>query len=195
MNARDFLVSSPIPWFAEHADEVINAIVTESGITPDMFRRNQIYDATVRRRVPTAAQRLIRWSYSGPEEVFVSGFMPRIIPYQHDGDGAFPPAACNLRSYVAENSPSIFVGTTQPYRANTRRIGCWEPRVTPDNQRRYRYEIFAYGGIVVNRVLHHHGHQNQHEIAFPGGIRPEMVRHSREYQGTGDSPSLPKPPL
>ena len=180
--AQDLLVSSPIQWFVDHADEVIDAIANESGITHNMFRLDSVQDATLHRRIPNAAQRLIRWSDRGPEEVFVCGFMPRIDPRQHND--SLPPTACDLRRYVHHNKPSIFVGTTQPYRTTDGGLTSWRRRVTRRNFRRYEYDIFAYGGVAVNRVLGHHRHQRQHEIAFPGGIRPEMIRYSREYEGT-----------
>lgn len=48
----------------------------------------------------------------------------------------------------------------------------------------FEYEIFAYGGIDVNFVLgQDHQFANQHEIAFPGGIRREFIRSAREYSG------------
>ncbi|KAK0438169.1 uncharacterized protein EV420DRAFT_1651551 [Desarmillaria tabescens] len=74
----------------------------------------------------------------------------------------------------------------------------FQPWVSPSNgnfpdeaftsvttRHRFEYEIFAYGGIDVNHVLGD-GHQyaNQHEIAFPGGIRREFIRTAREYSGT-----------
>lgn len=116
MYAQDLLVSSPIPWFVSHANEVIDIIASESEITHDMFRRDEVQDPTLGQRVPTAAQRLIRWSDRPPEEVFVSGFRPITIPYEHNGNGPFPAGACNLGRYVRENTPSIFVGAAQPYR-------------------------------------------------------------------------------
>ena len=45
----------------------------------------------------------------------------------------------------------------------------------------FEYEVFAYGGIDVNRALGSHAHEDQYEVAFPGGIRTEMIRSAREY--------------
>lgn len=58
----------------------------------------------------------------------------------------------------------------------------WQPR----GFNQFEYEIFAFGGIDVNYVLgSNHRYANQHEIAFPGGIRREFIRSAREYDADG----------
>jgi len=115
----DYLASSPIAWFIDHANEVVDSIATESEITSDMFRRDQVDDATLHDKVPTAVQRLIRWTDECPDDVFHFGFKPKIFPRQDDDSFQLPPEACNLKQYVAANTPSIFVSTSQPYRTAT----------------------------------------------------------------------------
>ena len=56
------------------------------------------------------------------------------------------------------------MGTTQPYRTANGGLTSWWQRVTRRNSHRYEYDIFAYGGVVVDRVLGHHRHQRQREI-------------------------------
>ena len=181
MNTGHLFASSVVRWFANQPDDIIDAIANVSDIPHDqIFRMSEVYDPTLRDTVPTAAQRLIRWSVVEPEEVFKEGFPPAVFP----GDDTFPYDAFDLRVYVEHNSESIFVSTTRPYRKANIELALWEPRITPANQRRFRYDIFAYGGIDVNDVLGPHTHWNQHEIAFPGEIRPEMVRLAREYDDT-----------
>ena len=48
----------------------------------------------------------------------------------------------------------------------------------------FEYDIFAYGGIDVNRALGvAHEYHNQREIAFAGGILPEIICSAHEYAG------------
>jgi len=107
-------------------------------------------------------------------------FRPAVTP----GINAFPQGAFNLREYTEHDTDSIFIGTTRPYINATNTLTAWHQRVPACTQRHFLYNIFAYGGIDVNHVLGHHNHENQHEVAFPGGIRPEMVRLAWEYNGT-----------
>ena len=58
MSARDLFVSSPIPWFANHADEVIDAIANESRISRDMFRRDDIVEPSNSREYRTISGRI-----------------------------------------------------------------------------------------------------------------------------------------
>ncbi|KAK0455355.1 Hemopexin-like domain-containing protein [Desarmillaria tabescens] len=184
--SRDLFVPSVIPWFRDRADEVMDhihrlAIPNDTNAPSDMFRPAQVQNATTQRNVPTAAERLIRWDTLHPNDAFWNGFQPWVSP----SNGNFPDEAFNLRQYVVTNVRSIFVGTARYYRNNRNALVRWQPRVTTATRHRFEYEIFAYGGIDVNHVLGD-GHQyaNQHEIAFPGGIRREFIRTAREYSGT-----------
>lgn len=178
--SADDLCSSLVPWFRNRPDDVLNEIARQSNIErADMRRPNIVQDATLRRPVRQAAQRLIRWSTALPEEVFQIGFQPRVFP---DTD-EFPGGAFNLRSYVGQNIDSIFVSTTQPYINDAGDTYSWRRRAGGNIWHRYEYEIYAYGGIDVNRALGDHLNSRQHEIAFAGGILPAMIRSAREYTG------------
>ncbi|KAJ7682093.1 hypothetical protein DFH06DRAFT_1160205 [Mycena polygramma] len=181
MSAGD-LCSSLVGWFNNRPDDVLNEIALQSNLRlPGMRRMDPVEDATLRRNVRMAAQRILRWDTTGPEEIFQTGFQPRVFPNTNE----FPAQAFNLRTYVADNHPSIFVSTTQPYRDDAGRLTRWERRLTSQTYHRFEYEIFAYGGIDVNRALGvAQNYYNQREIAFAGGIIPEMIRSAREYTGT-----------
>ncbi|KAG8699995.1 hypothetical protein FRC08_004989 [Ceratobasidium sp. 394] len=132
--------------------------------------------------VPAAAERLIRWDRRHPDVVFTEGFLPHVAPADH---GSITPGyAWDLGAYVDSNVDSVFVGTARYYRnAETNRPTRWVPR---NHANMFEYEVFANGGIDVNLSLGT-GNRffNQHEIAFPGGIRPEFIRTARQYDGTG----------
>ena len=137
----------------------------------------QVDDAVTRSIVPVPFQRLVRWSVIRPESAFLNGFPPKIIPELN----TFPPEAFNLRAYVGNNRPSIFVGTTRPRRHPTNgTLSLWQRRAKDPEVHLFEYHIYAYGGIDVNLVLGQHQHARQHEVVFPGGIRPEMIRCARE---------------
>ncbi|KAF4627639.1 hypothetical protein G7Y89_g10512 [Cudoniella acicularis] len=138
-------------------------------------------DPDDQREVPAAAQRLIRWARQHPNQIFRAGFEPR-----NDG-GEF-----NLAAYVGGAVDSLFVSTTRCFMED----GClmrWRPDTTHRardaqyrSERRYEYEIYAHGGIDVNRSLgENHQFHEQNEIAFPGGIRRELIRSVLEYDENG----------
>jgi len=51
------------------------------------------------------------------------------------------------------------------------------------------YDIFAYGLIVVNRVLGRHNHENQHEIAFPGESGARVSIGALDWFRLGKTPT------
>jgi len=181
MNSGDLFGPSVVRWFANQPDDVIDAIADVSDIPrDDMFRSAEVYDETCRCVIPTAAQRLFRWTTEKPKRVFRQGFRPPVTPKENK----FPPSAFDLRGYVGNGTASIFIGTTRPYRNPDNTLGGWKPRVLKGNKDRFKYEVFAYGGINVDRVLGTHDYENQREIAFPGGIAPRMIRSARQYKGS-----------
>ena len=46
------------------------------------------------------------------------------------------------------------------------------------------YDVYAKGGIDVNRVIPNNQFRVEHEIAFPGGICSESIRLACELEGT-----------
>jgi len=179
MDARDWFSPSVVGWFADQPDNIMDAIADISEIPrDDMFRPAQVYDETIRDVIPTAAQRLFRWSTEKPRRIFRQGFRPRVIPENN----TFPRRAFNLREYVDSATASIFIGTTRPYRNTDNKLVRWGPPPSPANQDLFLYEILAYGGIDVNQVLGTHRYERQMEIAFPGGIHRTMIRSARQYR-------------
>lgn len=128
MSERNWLTPSIIAsgYFADRPDDVIDAIARDSGLSRDeMFRPSRVYDETLNGTVPVVAQRLIRWTTQKPEDVFLDGFPPQVVP-----DSTSPNDAFNLREYVAHGTGSIFVSTTRPYRDNKNRLRVWRRRST-----------------------------------------------------------------
>ena len=127
------------------------------------------------KRVPTAAVRLIRWDQHSPEVIFRVGFTPL-------SDGRV--GGCDLRSFVLSGDESIFVSATNCSRDM---IGGRVTRWKPDNcANLYEYEIFAYGGIDVDRsMVKLHPSVRKGDVVFPMGIRREFVRSALEYDKSG----------
>ncbi|KZS91588.1 hypothetical protein SISNIDRAFT_475006 [Sistotremastrum niveocremeum HHB9708] len=178
-----FFDTSTIDWFRDdnYSRQVIDTIAgAEQQIKPGrrIFRRDVLYDAITDDEADVSGERLLRWDRRGPDVIFRDGFEPRVKP----GPGEFPSPAFNLRQYVLTNNPSIFVSTARYYRNKDHtllRLGPFNP---PPSGSFYEYEIFGYGGIDVNAVLGKHVYENEHEIAFPGGVHPRFIRSVREYQ-------------
>lgn len=131
--------------------------------------------------VPAAAERLVRWDRRHPDVVFNDGFQPHVAPTDESGIVA---ANADLGAYVDSNIDSVFVGTARYYRnPDTNRPTRWVPRNIVNM---FEYEVFANGGIDVNLSLGTSNRFfNQHEVAFPGGIRPEFIRTARQYNEAG----------
>ena len=77
MNAGDWFVSSVIGWFADQPDGIMDATANKLGIPLDeMFRPDEVNDATLGATIPTAAQhgeRPLRWSTARPDVIFLYG--------------------------------------------------------------------------------------------------------------------------
>jgi len=89
----------------------MDAISDISRIPRDKFCPAEVYDKTIGDVIPTAAQRLLRWSTEKPRRIFTQGFRPRVIPKKN----MFPHRAFDLKEHVNNATASIFVGTTRPY--------------------------------------------------------------------------------
>ncbi|KAG8780961.1 hypothetical protein FRC12_022387 [Ceratobasidium sp. 428] len=131
--------------------------------------------------VPSAVERLVRWDRRHPDIIFNEGFRPHIIPSDESG---IVPENADLGVYVDHNTRSVFVSTARTYADSDTGLPIrWTPRA-PANT--FEYEVFAAGGIDINLSLGRaNQYWDQHEITFPGGIRPEFIRTAREYNGTG----------
>lgn len=178
MSNDALLLAATITWFRENPNIVIRRL-------DDILRQNSRYSRrTIEWRtdtvtdfrglpVPAAAERLLRWDVRHPDIIFDQGFIPTVVPYDHE----IQAESADLGQYVDNNVPSIFVSTTRFYRQDGRNTR-WTPRNIRDH---FEYEIFAYGGIDVNLSLGQHDYRNQMEITFPGGIRSEFIRTARQY--------------
>ena len=140
------------------------ALVLQTGRSYEIvWRPRNVSDQRVAGRPSIRAEEewLWRWDRTHPRDIFRNGFRPRVA---FEGLVAgMRHHATNLREYVANNIPSVFVSTT---RRN------WTPRARANM---FRYDIFAPGGIDVNPTLGSHRFENQMEIAFFSGIRTEFI--------------------
>lgn len=138
--------------------------------------------------------RLIRWDRRHPRDIFRAGFIPRADA----NDDSICDTALNLRTYVENNHPSVFVSTAQRKKNGT----YWTPRGKANF---FRYDVYAPGGIDVNPTLGEHKFKNQNEIAFFGGIHRRFIFGATEYDSSGKqlkyhmnphffTQSLPYPP-
>ncbi|AXF39515.1 putative toxin [Paenibacillus phage Yyerffej] len=172
--------AATIRWISELSFEIL-AMYLHRSLPVELFdigfswRNNEITDEDGKTKIPER-QRLLRWDRRPPNEILINGFVPQVI----NADPSLEET--NLFRYVKSNTKSIFVSTTKTKYKNGKRYQPWSPR-TRDNGIVYQYEIFAPGGVDVNRSF---GEQspwpNQLEVAFPGGIRPEFIRSVRELQ-------------
>jgi hypothetical protein len=146
-------------------------------------------------QVPNNAQRLVRWDRRAPLHIFTHGFRPnaraRASPIEDViADVAFAnvlheEGAFNFERHVAhDDRGSVFVSATEPY---VDRSGddpmVWCPDFRGPGDVYFMYEIFAYGGFYVDKVLANNPHAREREVAFIGGIRPELIRLAYEYRG------------
>ncbi|MER5888734.1 hypothetical protein ABT160_33320 [Streptomyces sp. NPDC001941] len=106
-------------------------------------------------------EQLFRNDDRPPNVVFNEGFKP---PNDYNTD---------LDSYVNENEPSVFVGTT----SNVDFASKWGGK--------YVYDIDAPGGIDVNESFYDSPYEHEGEIAFPGGIKPEYIKGAWEVKPDG----------
>ena len=199
------LAAAAVPFYRDIARLAINFVLRDAlhsnankELNPQSyFRPDIITDATLTppAKVPNSAQRLVRWDRRAPLHIFTHGFRPNAPPHptsRKDAvtDVAFAnilheEGAFNLEGYVVHDERnSVFVSTTEPYvdrAGNDPMVWCPDFRGPEDVY--FMYEIFAYGGFYVGRVLANNPHAREREIAFIGGIRPELIRLAYEYRG------------
>jgi uncharacterized protein YukE len=97
----------------------------------------------------TSNEPLWRHDDRPPSEIFANGFEP------------WDPSNTDLAGFVRRDEASAFVSSTR----NEALV--WGSQ--------YRYEIWAPGGIEVNRTLGEVVFPREAEIAFPGGISPRFI--------------------
>ncbi|PAV17543.1 Hemopexin domain-containing [Pyrrhoderma noxium] len=143
-----------------------------------IVRPNHFLDAR-RELVMASAEPLMRWDERPPSQIFGEGFRPRIEPSNLEEFRRLDDNRVNIATYTYDNQASIFVSTTR-YVMSDGRIAQFHPE---DYVGMYEYEIYVYGGIDINLTLRprHNMFPYEHEVAFPGGIRPDLIRSARQY--------------
>ena len=163
--------TSALKWLGRSSKNNINTLVKRD------VNRNVRW-----RHFPDYNKRLVSWDRKSPNIVFSFGLLPEVTNERQAIENNF-----DLYSYVNWNTASIFVSTTKTqtkiYNGKEQDY-VWTPRNIKDI---YQYEIFAPGGIDVNPTLtrKYNKWYNQHEVAFPGGIRKEFIRSVRVYNENG----------
>ncbi|KIY49761.1 hypothetical protein FISHEDRAFT_72393 [Fistulina hepatica ATCC 64428] len=152
MSSGNWFATSTISWFGSQADEVINNIARKIDPAP-----------------PT------------PSHIFRPDTVPSAMQEQVVPTVAEPLIRWDRRnpSYIFQHALSL--GTARYYRDDANRLRRLHLPNMCDHVT-YQYEIFAYGGINVNRLLRPHEYNFEHEIAFPGGIQREFIRSVRVYR-------------
>lgn len=149
------------------------------------MRPNTVLDATGR-PVPAAAEPLSRWDRRPPGVIFREGFRPRVAPVSIDDFRNTDDISLHLHRYINDHVRSIFVSTTRPVRSSRNGpVEIWRP---PTIGGRWRYEIFAYGGVDILASFENQReirYAEQQEITFIGGIRAGLVRSATEYDEGG----------
>ena len=120
-------------------------------------------------------QLLTRWDSRHPSEIFRSGFAPHVRPTESILQNPAPNSPIDLWSYVQQNIQSVFVSTTRGV--------TWRPY---NVRSRFRYDIYAPGGIDVNPTLGPHQYSRQNGIAFVGGIDTRYILGALELNSEGE---------
>ena len=180
MSESALLSSAAVQWMRieDRPHRVINSIHRQltafEGSSREMFRENIVLDATANSHVPHSYQRLVRLTEDAPHDVFQRGFLPLYTDEDLANDTAFNLEEVHLAS---RDEPRIFVSTTRPSRVDGR-LHVWKPQTFAETV--FEYEVYACGGIDVNRVIPDNQFLAEQEIAFPGGIRCESIRLASE---------------
>ena len=194
MSDASFFIGAALPWLRRisetEAEEVFNRLdrLISTGQRPRtlVMRPNTVYDAG-RNPISAAAEPLSRWDRRPPGVIFREGFRPRVAPVGIYDFRETDDISLHLHRFINDHVRSIFVFTTRPVLRNARQgtVEVWRPPVLGG---RYRYEIFAYGGIDILATFNYHRdvmYPEQEEITFIGGIRPSLIRSATEYDERG----------
>jgi len=178
------LTAAALPWVRNRAADIIPVIhnmLPGNNVTPqNMFREDLVTNPATGRTIPNAGERLLRWARAPdhPRRIFQEGLLPLQTTERPIRDNV----AFDLNQYVrfGRERTTIFISTIRPENANSV-VTRWTPPNWTDVAQMYLYEIFAYGGIDVNRAIPGNPYQEERELAFPGGIRRELIRLAYEY--------------
>jgi hypothetical protein len=194
MNYSSLFVAAALPWLRDANEDVAQEVFTRLDrlISSSQRRReltlrpNMVKDANGS-YISAAAEPLSRWDRRPPEEIFKNGFTPLIMPKNIDDFRETGDMNLHLHRYINDQVRSIFVSTTRPVPRDARGgpVEIWIPPVLNG---RYRYEIFAYGGVDILTTFELQKevmYPEQEEITFIGGIRPELIRSATQYDEKG----------
>ncbi|KAG6812506.1 hypothetical protein H0H92_002505 [Tricholoma furcatifolium] len=179
MSAKDYVLSSTVPWFIPKADSI------EQQMTTVLRRKLKDQNAKIvwRNNDISLDGGIRRWDRRGPDTVFEKGFTLRDEFPESKG---LTDKSVDIEEYInMHHDPSVFVSTAQPYREGGQ-VKRWQPDNLKDW---YEYTIFAYGGIDANATLGDNPDVNpfpfQHEVSFVGGNRREFIYSARQYDRNG----------
>jgi len=194
MSDASLFVGAALPWLRrasedearEVFDRLDTLISTRQRPRALTMRPNTVHDVN-RRPISAAAEPLSRWDRRPPGVIFREGFRPRVAPVGIHDFRETDDINLHLHRFINDHVLSIFVSTTRPVLQNARNgpVEVWRPPVIGG---RYRYEIFAYGGIDILATFNYNRdvmYPEQEEITFIGGIRPGLIRSATEYDERG----------
>ena len=181
-DSLDYLIAAHTKW---QQQSYMKRLVDANKGTTLYWRAEEITDI-LSTRSPMVAACLIRWDSLHPQDAFSTGF----IPLTDDPETA---KYC-LADAKLDKKHSAFVFTTNCYaERNSNGIARWVPRssdVMNREMRLFEYEIFAYGGLEVDRSFPKelgpaNSTHRKGDVAFLGGIRPQFIHSAVEYDKSG----------
>ncbi|OAA33269.1 hypothetical protein AAL_00734 [Moelleriella libera RCEF 2490] len=192
MRTSDLFIGAALPWLRsaneETAREVFarldRVISTDTSHQELVMRPNWVFNVK-NNPVLAAAEPLSRWDSRPPQVIFEEGFQPKLTPADMDAFRQLDDLGVHLHRYVNEQTSSIFVSTSRPISQDGKHVDVWHPSKIKG---RYRYEIFAYGGVDVAATFGRHAdiyYPEQQEVTFIGGVRRELIRSATEYDQYG----------
>ncbi|XP_027364780.1 uncharacterized protein LOC113871888 [Abrus precatorius] len=128
---------------------------------------------------------VFRWAPEPYEEIFENGFQARLQ------EGVPHSIYFNVENYVHNGGRPAQRGRSQRHAfVGTTLDSGYRPPLDPEEQetRRYRYEIYAPGGIWIAETLgEQYQFPGQDEIAFVAGIARQYIRSAQLFIGTRDA--------
>lgn len=197
MSDSSLFIGAALPWLrnvneaeAREVFDTLDRLITTSTGNRSLTMRPRVVRNAEGVSVSAAAEPLSRWDYRPPGVIFREGFRPRVVPVSMQ-DFRDPQQtdriSLNLHRFINDHVRSVFVSTTRPVMSDgtNRQVEIWRP---PNINGRYRYELFAYGGVDILATFERQievRYAEQQEITFVGGIRPGLIRTATEYDTAG----------
>ncbi|KAK2598202.1 hypothetical protein QQS21_005679 [Conoideocrella luteorostrata] len=192
MRTAPIFIGAALPWLRDASPEVaeevfgrLDRVISTSKYQRELVMRPSWVLNTDGNPISAAAEPLSRWDSRPPSVIFQDGFQPHEAPMSIEKFRKMDDFQLSLHRFVNDQPQSIFVSTTRPVSSKEGKAEIWRPNTISG---KYRYEIFAYGGIDVLATFERQAeifYPEQHEITFIGGIRPELIRTATEYNERG----------